>query len=172
MSPKEHQYNWVKSQEKNLFILNALKLSLYCLKYFIKLIQQLFPVGLYRHMINVRFESSTLLRYFTLSYFVCLCVSMHACTHACSHTHMLWKEHWMVSQNANIWLYILNCDTGEACITFMGGGLLIFTTVVLKWTMSEFLAGSYALGFYVNKYHLNNCPALDLFNDFFFLSDT
>ena len=92
-------------------------LSFYCSKHFIKLTQQQFPVGPGRHKINVRFESSVLWRYFDVFYFELFCVSVynHACMHTCMlahmHTHTNFKEHRMVSQNVNIWLYILTCDT-------------------------------------------------------------
>lgn len=101
MSPKEHQYNVIKSQEEIFSFWMYLNcLSLCCLKHFVKLAQQLFPVGLYRHKINVRFESSTLLSYFDVFYFELFCVSVckHACmhtdmhVHAHTHMHTLWKE--------------------------------------------------------------------------------
>lgn len=91
MSPEEHQYNVIKSQEKNLFILNVDNcLSFYCLKSFIKLTQQRFPVGLCRHKINVRFESSVLWRYFDVFYFELFYVSVykHVCMHTCMLAHM------------------------------------------------------------------------------------
>ena len=60
-------------------------LSLYCLQNFIRLTQQLFPVGLYRHMINVKLGSSALLSYFDAFYFELFCVSV--CKHIHMHTH-------------------------------------------------------------------------------------
>lgn len=70
----------------------------------------------------------------------------------------------MISQNANIWLYILTRDTSGAHHL---PGLPSLKTRVLKWTVTEFLSAFYALGVYANKYHLNNHPILDLLSFFY-----
>lgn len=93
MSPKEYQYNVIKSQEEIFSFWRSLNfLFLYCLKHFIKLTWQVFPAGLYRHLINGRFERSALLRYFDVFYLELFCVSlcMHAlCTCMRAHRHIL-----------------------------------------------------------------------------------
>lgn len=166
MSPKEHQYNVIKSQEEIFSFWMYLNcLSLYCLKHFIQLIQQLFPVGLYKHMINVRFENPALLSYFDVFYFELFCVSVwkhaHMHTHAPAYTHTWTHTLERPLNDKSQCQHISTGDTGGAH-QLHGGELSYHYNWGTEMRMSKFLSGSLALVFYVNAYHLNNHVTLNI----------